>query len=121
MEEMSDEQFIIEEERHKELLKSLRALSESIPKNDVNLSVLEGKLSSLEGLVNLLSKKEVNVEVAPPKVSVNISSLEETMLKLINEVRTLREDINNKPTEWEFEINRNRVTKEINYVTAKAK
>ena len=118
---LNDEQFVIEEARHRELLVALNKLAEKIPTLDVDISPIEKQLVSLkDSLEKTLNKPKIETPKPEINIDVDLSSLEKTMLILVQEIRLLQEKVQSKPTKWGFDIDRNKITREINYVTAKA-
>lgn len=117
MEELEDdEQFILEEERHRELISALNKVKDTIPQN-LNTKSVEASLNELKSILSGISFSP-KINVSSPEVNVDLSSIEYTMKCLIDEIKILNEK--KAPKEWDFNIKRSNITGEILSVKATA-
>ena len=107
MNEEKMEDFLIEEERHRNLISVMKEILTKIPKAEIDLSSIDNLEKSFSDFVSLQktnSTKENNVDETS-SVSVAIEQLSENLVKHIDEMKSLVIQ-SNKPKEYEFEVQR---------------
>ena len=105
----------------KEILSDLRAVGDNNTNVHIDLSPLQKGLNALSNdLQKILSKPEKEIPAPKVNVDVDLQSIEATMLILISEIRNLQDKIQDKPNEWDFEIERS-INGRIAGIKAKSK
>ena len=115
----SMEDFIIQENRHRELVSVIKGLFDNMPKTEVDLSVLGKVKESIdEFLVNQSAPK--NNKVEEDKLSNSIQQLNKELVKNINELKLILSQ-KTEQKECEFIVERHLRSDKIEKITAKFK
>jgi PPE-repeat protein len=122
--DLNDFNEAMTQKRHKQLLSSLKEISDELKKNEKgnDLRTLETHFKSLNTLIEKLSNAP-----KPEKPVVNISNNNDDIVesfqliadKISKEISLLKDSLS-KPTEWTWTITRNRAGF-IEYINAKSK
>jgi ElaB/YqjD/DUF883 family membrane-anchored ribosome-binding protein len=122
VEESNLEEFIIVEKRHRELISVIKGIMAEIPKNEIDLSVLEKIRSSIESLLQKQNKeiKFPDNSKAQLEVITVIKKLGDDFKESIDELKQLISE-KSEPVDYEFTIERSNGSNLITKVIAKSK
>jgi hypothetical protein len=122
VEESNLEEFIIVEKRHRELISVIKGIMAEIPKNEIDLSVLEKIRSSIESLLQKQNKeiKFPDNSKAQLEVITAIKKLGDDFKESIDELKQLISE-KSEPVDYEFTIERSNGSNLITKVIAKSK
>jgi len=109
-----DENFLISEQRHKELLSSIRKLIEVIDSRGFNVAPLENIKTEISSLKPLLSVDYQKM----PNASSEIKEMKTDLIQAIKKLETLLTFQPKEPTkqEWKFDVERNSFGQIVNVI-----
>jgi len=107
----NEEDFLIAEQRHEELISSIKSLVDVLSaKDDMYLKNIVKQTNTFDGLIKTLITKEPSKEL-PKDDTIIVSKLEDLNIKLLNSISALRLDLFNyskKEEQWKFDVTRTR-------------
>ena len=113
------EDFIIQENRHRELVSVIKGLFDKMPKTEVDLSILGNVKDSIDNFLANQSEPKIN-KIEDDKLSNSIQLLNKELVKNINELKLILSQ-KTEPKEWEFTVKRHFGSDKIEKITAKIK
>jgi hypothetical protein len=113
------EDFIIEENRHREIISAIKGIVKEMPKTEIDLSSLESVKTAIEDL--LKSQESKKSESNDDKLILeSIKSINDNFTKNFTELKEILKE-GNRPKEYEFNIERLNGSDKISKVTATIK
>jgi len=119
-----EDEFIISEERHRELLSALRKVVFSVEDKRIDLPKIDGVVSSLSEIKHIIEgikpsdNKELStkIELLNTNIKIGLDNLQKSFIQLEKTLSLPKEKV-----EWTFTIERDRLNSTIKKVVATQK
>jgi hypothetical protein len=107
------EEFVIQEKRHREVIRAIKSIMEDMPETKIDLSALDNLKDSITAVLSKNTEPVSDLKL--------VQSIQDLGLKIEENINSLKELIieQNKPKEYSFDIERskaNNFIKKVNVI-----